>query len=150
MDSEAERRILAQIAAIKQEHAQQVGEQTGLASKLDTLAATIHDQYANGPGIGPRVIAMSNTDKSGPSWAWLNPLTWWENASKEGSDRAVRVFRQIVLLAFVGGILWYAKTVIDRLLDAREADARTPSTEVIVMPDTVRERDAGPEDALDR
>ena len=60
LDPDAERRILAQIQAIKLEIADGRGDTRSVQTKLDDLAAAVHTSYANGPGIGPRVIAMTD------------------------------------------------------------------------------------------
>ena len=63
--SDAENRLLAQIAVIKQDLAQGEGRHEATQAKLDRLAASVHDTYANGPGIGPRVLAMNDKPPGG-------------------------------------------------------------------------------------
>lgn len=96
------------------------------------LRSELAEARAELRSIYQRLDAMS--ENAGPSWDWLNPQTWWANASEEGADRALRVFRQLVILLFVGGVLYYVSTVLDRILDAQEAAARRAPVEVTVQP----------------
>lgn len=100
LDPGAERRILAQIQSIKQEVAEGRGDARAVQRGLDDLATAVHNQYAGGPGIGPRVIAM--TDKPGRTGPGIDlpsadDLGAYGDALKKWSLRGLLVVFGLVL-----------------------------------------------------
>ena len=95
------------------------------------LRAEIAEARAELRAIYDRLNAMSDTGSDNPL-SWLNPFKWFEKASGENAASAVKVFQRLFTMGLIAAALYYASTVLDRILDAKAADARTPDTEITV------------------
>lgn len=130
LETDAERRILGQIALLKQEVDRKTGLDEALRERFDGLERAVHNEYAGGPGIGPRVVAFGETREapppasSGPSWDWINPGTWWDRAAGERAGESVKVFARLVALGLAVYVVVTLVGYAGRYVDAAERRAR--------------------------
>lgn len=126
MDHDAERRILAQIAAIKQEHAEKHGEQNEQARRLDALYRAVHDEYAGAEGIGPTAVGNKREINAMKESAWSAGIRAWFSGVKGIGGWAVPISALAILALGAYGCreqIDTALNILDRQTAAEEGQS---------------------------
>lgn len=95
LNDDAEVRILAQIAALKQDMERGHGNVEQYKRRLDELRRTVHETYAGGAGIGPRTLQLE------ASMSTPQPQGFWPQIL----DAVVRPFKAFASARVVTQIL---------------------------------------------